>query len=336
MFVLAMGKMGAGELNYSSDIDLIVLFDETRHDPDDYAELRRGFIRVTQKLVKLLSRGHRRGLRLPHRPAAAPRPVGDAGLHRHRAGRALLREPRPHLGARRLHQGARLRRGDRRRRGVPRAAAAVRLAPAPRLLGDPGRPGHAAPHPRPQGPRRAADDPRPRPQARPGRHPRDRVLHPDPAADRRRPRRGPAPARHPAGARRARRQGLGRPRGRRDAERRPTSRTATLEHRLQMLEDAQTQRLPESAAGLARLADFCGADERRGLHRRPARPARDRRRADRAVLRPRAAARRRRAGAGGDLRRPAGRPRADRGLGAAAGVPQPSGRGRSSAGSSPS
>ena len=25
--VLAMGKMGAGELNYSSDIDLIVLFD---------------------------------------------------------------------------------------------------------------------------------------------------------------------------------------------------------------------------------------------------------------------------------------------------------------------
>ena len=55
MFVLAMGKMGANELNYSSDIDLIVLFDESRHDPSDYAELRRGFIRVTQKLVKLLS-----------------------------------------------------------------------------------------------------------------------------------------------------------------------------------------------------------------------------------------------------------------------------------------
>ena len=27
LIVLAMGKMGAGELNYSSDIDLIVLFD---------------------------------------------------------------------------------------------------------------------------------------------------------------------------------------------------------------------------------------------------------------------------------------------------------------------
>ena len=55
MFVLAMGKMGARELNYSSDIDLIVLFDETRHDPADYGELRAGFIRITQRMVKLLS-----------------------------------------------------------------------------------------------------------------------------------------------------------------------------------------------------------------------------------------------------------------------------------------
>ncbi|PHR86120.1 MAG: glutamine-synthetase adenylyltransferase, partial [Blastopirellula sp.] len=33
LIVLAMGKMGAHELNYSSDIDLICLFDETRFDP---------------------------------------------------------------------------------------------------------------------------------------------------------------------------------------------------------------------------------------------------------------------------------------------------------------
>ena len=32
MVVLAMGKMGAFELNYSSDIDLICLFDESRFD----------------------------------------------------------------------------------------------------------------------------------------------------------------------------------------------------------------------------------------------------------------------------------------------------------------
>lgn len=78
MFVLGMGKLGAGELNYSSDIDLIVLFDETRHDPDDYADLRKGFIRVTQRLVKLLSEVTEEGyvfrtdLRLRPDPSVTP------------------------------------------------------------------------------------------------------------------------------------------------------------------------------------------------------------------------------------------------------------------------
>ncbi|MEM6596269.1 MAG: DUF294 nucleotidyltransferase-like domain-containing protein, partial [Pseudomonadota bacterium] len=53
--VLAMGKMGAFELNYSSDIDLICLFDETRFDPADYSEARAGFVRVTRRLMQLLS-----------------------------------------------------------------------------------------------------------------------------------------------------------------------------------------------------------------------------------------------------------------------------------------
>jgi len=55
MAALAMGKMGAGELNYSSDIDLICLFDETRFDPDDYHDARAAFIRVTRKMTALLS-----------------------------------------------------------------------------------------------------------------------------------------------------------------------------------------------------------------------------------------------------------------------------------------
>ncbi len=55
MVVLAMGKMGARELNYSSDIDLICLFDETRFSADDYHEARAAFIRVTRKLCALLS-----------------------------------------------------------------------------------------------------------------------------------------------------------------------------------------------------------------------------------------------------------------------------------------
>ena len=52
---LAMGKMGAGELNYSSDIDLICLFDETRYDPDDAQEARASFIRVVRRMTAMLS-----------------------------------------------------------------------------------------------------------------------------------------------------------------------------------------------------------------------------------------------------------------------------------------
>ena len=54
MVALAMGKMGAGELNYSSDIDLICLFDETRY-PGIEHDARASFIRVTRKLAALLS-----------------------------------------------------------------------------------------------------------------------------------------------------------------------------------------------------------------------------------------------------------------------------------------
>ena len=55
MVVLAMGKMGARELNYSSDIDLICLFDETRYEPAERGEARAAFIRVTRRLCALLS-----------------------------------------------------------------------------------------------------------------------------------------------------------------------------------------------------------------------------------------------------------------------------------------
>ena len=53
--VLAMGKMGAHELNYSSDIDLICLFDETRYDPDEYQEARHALVRVTRNMASALS-----------------------------------------------------------------------------------------------------------------------------------------------------------------------------------------------------------------------------------------------------------------------------------------
>lgn len=55
MCSIAMGKGGAFELNYSSDIDLICLFDETRFDPDDFHDARAAFVRVTRKMAALLS-----------------------------------------------------------------------------------------------------------------------------------------------------------------------------------------------------------------------------------------------------------------------------------------
>ena len=77
--VLAMGKMGAFELNYSSDIDLICLYDETRFDPDDYAEARASFVRAIRRMTKVLSERTAEGyvfrtdLRL--RPDASVTPV---------------------------------------------------------------------------------------------------------------------------------------------------------------------------------------------------------------------------------------------------------------------
>jgi glutamate-ammonia-ligase adenylyltransferase len=48
--VLAMGKHGARELNYSSDIDLICLFDQDRFEPADFAEAKARYIHVTKQL----------------------------------------------------------------------------------------------------------------------------------------------------------------------------------------------------------------------------------------------------------------------------------------------
>ena len=54
LFVLAMGKMGAGELNYSSDIDLIVFFDPAAPTLAQDIEPQPFFVRVTQAMARLL------------------------------------------------------------------------------------------------------------------------------------------------------------------------------------------------------------------------------------------------------------------------------------------
>ena len=78
LVVLAMGKMGAHELNYSSDIDLICLFDETRYAPSDYQQARSSLVRATRKMASILSEitadGYvfRTDLRLRPDPAVTP------------------------------------------------------------------------------------------------------------------------------------------------------------------------------------------------------------------------------------------------------------------------
>lgn len=89
MVVIAMGKMGARELNYSSDIDLICLFDETRFDPDDFQSARPAFIRATRQMSATLNdltgEGYvfRTDLRLRPDPAVTPVCIGMEAAERY-------------------------------------------------------------------------------------------------------------------------------------------------------------------------------------------------------------------------------------------------------------
>ncbi len=78
LVVLAMGKMGAHELNYSSDIDLICLFDQDRYGADA-ADARTAFVRVVRRMSSILQdvtdQGYVFRVDLRLRPDAAVTPV---------------------------------------------------------------------------------------------------------------------------------------------------------------------------------------------------------------------------------------------------------------------
>ncbi|MCB9959418.1 MAG: bifunctional [glutamine synthetase] adenylyltransferase/[glutamine synthetase]-adenylyl-L-tyrosine phosphorylase [Rhodospirillaceae bacterium] len=84
LIVLAMGKLGAGELNYSSDIDIVVLFDKARVAAADCDQIPRTFLRLTRDLVTIMEErtafGYvfRTDLRLRPDPAATPLAVSVA------------------------------------------------------------------------------------------------------------------------------------------------------------------------------------------------------------------------------------------------------------------
>ena len=86
--VLAMGKMGAGELNYSSDIDLIVFYDGEANSVAPDVEPQTFFVRVAQGLSRLLQQRTADGyvfrvdLRLRPDPASTPAAMSIASaLH---------------------------------------------------------------------------------------------------------------------------------------------------------------------------------------------------------------------------------------------------------------
>ncbi len=84
LIVLAMGKMGAGELNFSSDIDLIVFYDASVSSLAPDIEPQPFFVRVTQGLSRILQQRSGEGyvfrvdLRLRPDPASTPVAISTA------------------------------------------------------------------------------------------------------------------------------------------------------------------------------------------------------------------------------------------------------------------
>ena len=108
--VLAMGKHGAGELNFSSDIDLIVFYDPVRAPLADRDEAAKSFVRLTRDFVKLLQEhtgdgyAFRADLRLRPDPGATALAISlDAALEYYESlgqnwERAALIKARPVAG----------------------------------------------------------------------------------------------------------------------------------------------------------------------------------------------------------------------------------------------
>ena len=251
-----MGKLGAGELNYSSDVDLIVLYDPEcmRRRPAATSRQNR-FVRLARDLVRLMEErtadGYvfRTDLRLRPDPGATPPAISvlAAEVYYETLGqnweRAAMIKARPVAGDRAAGERflARIRPFVWRQH---LDFAAIRdIHSIKRQI-------HAPPRRRQDRRRRAQR------QARPRRHPRDRVLRPDAAADLGRARPGaarPAPARRSGAL-------VGAGKHRREAARADLADAYVflrhVEHRLQMVDDRQTHTLPEDAAGLARIASF--------------------------------------------------------------------------------
>ena len=110
-FLFGMGKLGAGELNYSSDIDLIALFDERALDDRLKPILQNAtpvefFLRVTRLVVRLMEErtidGYvfRTDLRLRPDPSSTPLAVSARTAERYYSSTALTWERAAFIKAR--------------------------------------------------------------------------------------------------------------------------------------------------------------------------------------------------------------------------------------------
>lgn len=85
VFVLAVGKLGASELNYSSDIDLIVFFDREKVDYTGHSDVQQCMSKMAQEMVRLMQERTAEGyvfrvdLRLRPDPASTPAAMSVVG-----------------------------------------------------------------------------------------------------------------------------------------------------------------------------------------------------------------------------------------------------------------
>ena len=214
-----MGKLGAHELNFSSDIDLVVFFDP-RGAGDRRSARGDRAVRAADPPSGPHPAGPHRATAMSSAPTCGCGPIParrrwrspvEAALHYYEGRgqnweRAAMIKARPVAGD--------IAAGE----AFLKELQPYRLAQIPGLRGDRRRPLDQAPDPCPQGARRDRRQ-GPQRQARPRRHPRDRVLRPDPATDRRRPLPGTARPRDGADARPAGRARLDHGRGARRADR---------------------------------------------------------------------------------------------------------------------
>ena len=131
LIILGMGKLGAGELNYSSDVDIIVLFDEEIASDPSVRRLAADFRPARPQSSHDHGRADGRWLRVPYRPPPPPRPRLHCGRPVGPRRRGLLRDHRRELGAGRHDQGEARSRRHRRRNWLPGAAPTLHLAPSP-------------------------------------------------------------------------------------------------------------------------------------------------------------------------------------------------------------